>query len=108
MRHYRGLKWLALISMSVLLSATAMADNKYAGSEKCASCHQAQSRSQMMKAGASAGFLAVIKPLTSLEMFKKNSGNSYANSCNGCHKDWSGDEKGYTNGVKAYEAKFGK
>jgi predicted CXXCH cytochrome family protein len=78
---------------------------------RCTSCHQIQSRSKMMNTGvpgrgASAGFLEVIKPKTSLEMFKINPEGTFLNSCNGCHKDWSGNELGYTNGAKAYEAKF--
>jgi hypothetical protein len=58
--------------------------------------------------GIMAGFLQVIKPQQSLEMFKGNPNSISTNACNKCHKDWSGDEAGYMKGVEAYKIKFGE
>ena len=84
------------------------------GTSRCMSCHSTNRR-QMPISGTppspgatSSGFLGVIKPQTSLEMFKSNPKSVFINSCNRCHTDWSGDEAGYKKGVEGYEAKFGK
>jgi hypothetical protein len=54
------------------------------------------------------GFLGVSKPQQSLEMFKSDPKGTYANACNKCHKEWSGDEAGYMKGAEAYKTKFSK
>jgi predicted CXXCH cytochrome family protein len=88
------------------------------GTSRCTYCHMIQSRRQKTASnngvpaggmpGIMAGFLQVIKPQQSLEMFKSNPNSISANSCNKCHKDWSGDEAGYMKGVEAYKTKFGE
>jgi len=88
------------------------------GTSRCTYCHKIQSRRQRTASnngapaggmpGIMAGFLQVIKPQQSLEMFKGNPKSISANSCNKCHKDWSGDEAGYMKGVEAYKTKFGE
>ena len=84
------------------------------GNSRCTYCHTIQSRRMrtattgmgMPMPGIMAGFLQVIKPQQSLEMFKSNPNSISTNSCNKCHKDWSGDEAGYMKGVDAYKTKF--
>jgi predicted CXXCH cytochrome family protein len=84
------------------------------GTSRCIYCHTIQSR--RMKTASSAmvmprvmmGFLEVAKPQQSLEMFKSNPDNIPGNSCNKCHKDWSGKEEGLKKGVDAYKSKFEK
>jgi predicted CXXCH cytochrome family protein len=85
------------------------------GTSRCTNCHLLQSRrirtpttGSGMPSRMMAGFLQVVKPQQSLEMFKSNPNSQSTNSCNKCHKDWSGDEAGYKKGVAAYEAKFGQ
>ena len=88
------------------------------GTSRCTNCHTVQSRRQRtpsvdgMPAGGMSGmmtgFLGISKPQQSLEAFKANSKSVSSNSCNKCHKDWSGDEAGYMKGIEAYKTKFGK
>jgi predicted CXXCH cytochrome family protein len=84
------------------------------GTSRCTNCHLIQSRRIRAAStgsgmpGMMSGFLGVVKPQQSLEMSKSNSKNASSNSCNRCHKDWSGDEAGYVKGVEAYKIKFGK
>jgi predicted CXXCH cytochrome family protein len=82
------------------------------GASRCTGCHYIGSRRQKMSSdlprlGRAAGFLGVVTPRQSLEMFQNNSEMEYINSCNRCHRDWGGDEAGYMKGVEAYESKFG-
>ena len=87
------------------------------GTSRCTACHLIQSRRIKAASGAdgtpggmpgvTAGFLGIVKPQQSLEMFISNPTGSSTNSCNKCHKDWSGSEAGYNKGVEAYKAKFG-
>jgi len=88
------------------------------GASRCTYCHMIQSRRQRtpsnngMPAGGTPGlmpgFLDIVKPQQSLDLFKGNSKSVPINSCNRCHKDWSGDEAGYMKGVEAYRIKFGE
>lgn len=85
------------------------------GTSRCTGCHQTLSRRQRTASAGAAGyrapatgFLGIITPRVSLEMYKNDPENVSANSCNGCHTEWSGDEAGYEKGVAAYEAKFTK
>jgi len=84
------------------------------GASRCTYCHTIQSRrmrtdsSGMGMPRIMLGFLEVAKPQQSLEMFKSDANNVPGNSCNKCHKDWSGDEAGYKKGVEAYRKKFGE
>jgi len=82
------------------------------GTSRCTYCHTIQSRRARIETagmgtpGVMVGFLQVVKPQQSLEMFKNNPNSVSSNSCNKCHKDWSGSETGYQKGVEAYEVKF--
>jgi predicted CXXCH cytochrome family protein len=88
------------------------------GTSRCTYCHTIQSRRMrpdssgsgggMMMPRVMLGFLAVSKPQQSLDLFKSNPKNVPGNSCNKCHKEWSGDEAGLQKGVAAYNSKFGK
>jgi predicted CXXCH cytochrome family protein len=84
------------------------------GTSRCTYCHTIQSRrmrtasSGMGMPRIMSGFLDVVKPQQSLDMFKSDPDNVPSNSCNRCHKDWSGDEAGFKKGVDAYKAKFGE
>jgi len=82
------------------------------GSSRCTGCHYVPSRreripSDLQAPGPAAGFLAIVTPQQSLEMFMNDSEKEYVNSCNRCHREWGGDEAGYRKGVAAYAAKFG-
>jgi hypothetical protein len=57
--------------------------------------------------GMMVGFLEVIEPQQSMEMFKRNPNAQSINSCNTCHEEWGGDEAGYRKGLEAYKSKFG-
>ncbi|MBN1628003.1 MAG: cytochrome c3 family protein, partial [Deltaproteobacteria bacterium] len=84
------------------------------GTSRCTYCHTIQSRRMrtastvMGMPGIMAGFLQVIKPQQSLETFQSNPQGISSNACNKCHKDWGGDEAGYSEGVEAYRTKFGE
>jgi predicted CXXCH cytochrome family protein len=84
------------------------------GASRCTYCHTIQSRRMKTASTVMAmprimsGFLEVAKPQQSLDLFKSNPDNVPGNSCNRCHKDWSGDEAGFKKGVDAYKAKFGE
>jgi predicted CXXCH cytochrome family protein len=88
------------------------------GTSRCTYCHTIQSRRQRVPSnngvpaggmpGAMSGFLQVVKPQQSMDLFNSNSKNAYTNSCNRCHRDWGGDEAGYKKGVEAYNKKFGQ
>jgi predicted CXXCH cytochrome family protein len=87
------------------------------GTSRCTNCHQIQAR--RIKApttgdgmpgpfpGIMAGFLEVVTPIQSMEMFKRNPDVSSSNSCNKCHEEWGGDEAGYRKGAAAFVSKFG-
>jgi len=82
------------------------------GTSRCTYCHTVQSRrmrpdsSGMGMPRIMLGFLEVAKPQQSLAMFQSNPDNVPDNSCNRCHKEWSGDEAGLKKGVDAYNSKF--
>lgn len=88
------------------------------GTSRCTYCHMIQSRRQRTASdngmpaggmpGIMAGFLQVVKPQRSMDLYKSNPNSTSANSCNKCHKDWNGDEAGYKKGVEAYKKKFGE
>jgi predicted CXXCH cytochrome family protein len=78
------------------------------GTSRCSSCHMVKTASSAEAGDIHAHDFKVIKPHLSLEMFKKDPKLSVPNSCNGCHKEWGGDEAGFLKGVQAYDSKFGK
>jgi predicted CXXCH cytochrome family protein len=72
------------------------------GLSRCTSCHDATT------SPLSGHFLEVIKPQASLDDWKKDPKRVRTNSCNGCHKEWSGDEAALQRGVEAYQTTFEK
>lgn len=70
------------------------------GRSRCISCHDVNATP------ISGHFLEVITPMESLEDWKKNPDRVRANSCNGCHEEWSGEEAALLLGVEAYDRLF--
>jgi len=88
------------------------------GTSRCTNCHLVASRRMRTPVtgngmpfrmpGIMAGFLEVVTPLQSLDLYKNSPGTSSTNSCNKCHEEWSGNEEGLIRGVKGYQSKFDK
>jgi len=107
----------ALSSPSKIMAHTKHSyDPDVQGTSRCTGCHMIQSRrirtpstggGMPRMPGIMAGFLEVVTPVQSMEVFKNNPDVQSTNSCNKCHEEWGGDEAGYRKGVEAFEAKFG-
>jgi predicted CXXCH cytochrome family protein len=76
------------------------------GLSRCSSCHMVKTASSAEAGDIHSHDFKIIKPVVSLEDFRKDPKTVAPNSCNGCHKEWGKDEKGYLEGVKAYEKLF--
>jgi predicted CXXCH cytochrome family protein len=78
------------------------------GTGRCSSCHMVKTASSAEAGDIHSHDFRIIKPSESLALFKKDPKAVPANSCNGCHKEWSGNQAGYEAGAAAYEGLFGK
>jgi predicted CXXCH cytochrome family protein len=78
------------------------------GTSRCSLCHMVKTASSAEAADIHSHDFAVIKPMVSMEMFKKDPKAVLPNSCNGCHQEWAKDQAGYEAGAAAYQALFGK
>ncbi len=78
------------------------------GTSRCSGCHMVKTAASAEADDVHSHDFRVIKPVVSLESFKKDPKNKLPNSCSGCHKDWIKDAAGLETGVMAYESLFGK
>jgi predicted CXXCH cytochrome family protein len=78
------------------------------GTSRCSLCHMVKTASSAEAGDIHSHDFRIIRPLVSFDSFMKDPRDVIPNSCNGCHKAWAKDEAGYQEGVKAYEALFGK